>query len=150
MSNFAYSEENRKRLTESFEGCKLEAYQDSVGVWTIGYGHTRGVYPGMTCTQEEADQWLLEDVQRVVDAINADITISIDQDEFDALVDFGFNLGIHNLESSTLWKLLNEGDFEGAAAQFPRWDRAGGREIGGLLRRRLEEQQVFKKGMQQI
>ena len=103
----------------------------------------------MTCTQEEADQWLLEDVQRVVDAINADITISIDQDEFDAL-DFGFNLGIHNLESSTLWKLLNEGDFEGAAAQFPRWDRAGGREIGGLLRRRLEEQQVFKKGMQQI
>lgn len=141
--NHVYSDAARKLLTESFEGCELTAYQDSVGIWTIGYGHTRGVKPGDTCTQAQADAWLAEDIQAVVDQINADLHILITQHEFDALVDFGFNLGTHALEGSTLWKKLNAGDFAGAAAEFPRWDMAGGKHIVGLLRRRKLEQYWF-------
>lgn len=143
MTNMQYSKDGL-HLTEQFEGCKLTAYQDSVGVWTIGYGHTDGVRPGDTCTEADADAWLQEDILRVVRQINRDCQIDLTQGEFDACVDFGFNLGVHALESSTLWKLLNAGDFEGAAAQFPRWDRAGGVEVAGLLRRRLAEQAEFK------
>lgn len=132
-------------LTEGFEGCKLAAYQDQVGVWTIGYGHTRGVVAGLTCTQEEAETWLQEDVQRVADAINRDVKIRLSQPEFDALVDFGFNLGVHALEGSTLWRKLNAGDFDGAAAEFPKWDMAGGHHVVGLLRRRLGEQSLFNQ-----
>lgn len=130
-------------LTKQFEGCRLVAYQDQVGVWTIGYGHTRGVTSGMTCTQEQAEAWLQEDIARVVDAINSGVTVVLTQGEFDALVDFGFNLGVHALKHSTLWRKLNDGDFEGAAAEFPKWDMAGGKHVAGLLRRRLAEQKRF-------
>jgi len=146
-----YSQDGVK-LTQQFEGCELIAYQDQGGTWTIGYGHTFGVYEGQTCTQAEADEWLYGDIQYVADAINRDLNPAIlaklAQGEFDALVDFGFNLGVHRLESSTLWRLLNAGDFDGAAAQFPRWDKCGGKEVAGLLRRRLAEQAEFKQGMQ--
>jgi len=138
-------------LTEQFEGCRLAAYQDSAGVWTIGYGHTQGVVEGMTCTEMQAFAWLQEDLLTVEKQINRDITVPLTQgkvpltqEEFDALVDFGFNLGCHALESSTLWKKLNAGDFKGAAAEFPKWDHAGGKEVAGLLRRRLAEQALFK------
>ncbi len=133
-------------LTEQFEGVRLVAYQDSVGVWTIGYGHTAGVQEGNTCTKDQADEWLQEDIQTVVAQINRDITVTLTQGEFDSLVDFGFNLGTHALENSTLWADLQAGDFDGAAAQFPRWDKAGGVVVAGLLRRRLAEQQEFNDG----
>ena len=131
-------------LTEQFEGCKLVAYQDSGGVWTIGYGHTRGVQSGDTCDEFQAFAWLQEDLLVVEKQINQDVKVPLTQEEFDALVDFGFNLGCHALESSTLWKKLNAGDFKGAAAEFPKWDHAGGKEVAGLLRRRLAEQALFK------
>lgn len=131
-------------LTEQFEGCKLTAYRDVAGVWTIGYGHTKGVHPGDRITQEQAEQFLQEDVQEVVQQINRDVKVQLTQGEFDALVDFGFNLGCHAMENSTLWRKLNAGDFIGAAAEFPRWDMAGGRHVTGLLRRRLAEQAMFK------
>jgi lysozyme len=139
-----YSQEGL-HLTERFEGCKLKAYQDQVGVWTIGFGHTDGVEPGDTCTYDEARQYLQEDLQAVVDQINQDVRVTLTQGEFDALVDFGFNLGLHALETSTLWKLLNQGDFIHAALQFPLWDHAGGKEVAGLLRRRMEEQALFNR-----
>lgn len=137
-----YSQDGLK-LTESFEGCKLVAYQDQVGVWTIGIGHTDDVERGDTCTYDEAIQYLQEDIHAVTDQINRDVEVTLTQGEFDALVDFGFNLGVHNLESSTLWKLLNRGDFVHAALQFPRWDMAGGQHVAGLMRRRLAEQALF-------
>jgi lysozyme len=139
---FDYSGEALK-LTEQFEGCKLEAYQDCCGVWTIGYGHTYKVDAGDTCTPDEAEAWLREDVARVVRQINRDVKVVLNQNEFDALVDFGFNLGVHALESSTLWRDLEAGNFEAAAAQFARWDKAGGKEVEGLLRRRQAERAEF-------
>ncbi|WP_321921725.1 lysozyme [Burkholderia sp. BCC1998] len=132
-----------KQLTEQFEGCELTAYQDQVGVWTIGYGHTAGVAPGMTCTQDQAAAWLDQDVQWAVNVVNHAVTVPVTQGEFDAMVDFVFNLGSGNFESSTLLKLLNSGNYDGAAAQFPRWDLAGGKVSAGLLRRRMAEQAEF-------
>jgi lysozyme len=108
------------QLTEKFEGCKLAAYQDQVGVWTIGYGHTRYVHPTDTCTQQQAEAW-----------------------EFDALVDFAFNLGCASLNGSTLLKKLNAGDFQGAAQEFEKWSHAGGQVVAGLLRRRQAEEAEF-------
>jgi lysozyme len=144
MSQMVYSDDGRK-LTEQFEGDVLHSYRDSVGVLTIGYGHTSGVWDGQTCTAEEADQWLADDIKVVVDQINRDCTVELTQGEFDALVDFGFNLGCHALETSTLWKLLEAGDLDGAAAQFPRWSYAGGKQLSGLLRRRMAEQAEFTR-----
>ncbi len=136
-------------LTESFEGCRLAAYPDpgtGGAPWTIGYGHTSGVNQGDVCTQDQAEQWLIQDVQAVVDAINRDCTISnLTQHEFDALVDFGFNLGTRALEGSTLWRKLMAGDVAGADAEFPKWDMAGGHVMAGLLRRRQAEAALFMK-----
>jgi len=133
-------------LTESFEGCRLVAYQDSVGVWTIGYGHTKGVFEGMTCTQEQAEQWLIEDVAEAEAAVNKLVHIAMSQEEFDALVDFVFNLGIGSFAHSTLLAKLNARDIEGAADEFDKWDRAGGVEVAGLLRRRQAERALFTLG----
>lgn len=130
-------------MTARFEGCRLKAYQDSAGIWTIGYGHIEGVKAGDTCSQEQADAWLESDLMRVVAQLNRDLKVRVTQGEFDALVDFAFNLGLHALEHSTLWAKLNAGDIEGAAKEFPRWSHAGGVEVAGLLRRRLAEQAEF-------
>jgi lysozyme len=129
------------QLTERFEGCKLSAYQDSKGVWTIGYGHTLGVKPGMTVTQGDAELWLQVDVKIAERTVNRLVRVTLTQPEFDALVDFEFNTG--HLMGSTLLRLLNAGDFAGAAAQFERWDHAGGVELAGLLRRRQAEAEEF-------
>jgi len=126
-------------LTEQFEGCKLKAYQDSKGIWTIGYGHTAGVVPGLTCTQEIADAWLQQDIKWAEAIVNHDVKVPLTQDEFDALVDFVFNCGTGNFEHSTLLKLVNDGQFAEAAQEFQKWDRAGGLIVAGLLRRRLAE-----------
>lgn len=130
-------------LTEQFEGCRLTAYQDSKGVFTIGYGHTRNVHQNDTCTQAEAELFLQQDVSWAEDIVNNNVTTVLTQPQFDALVDFVFNVGSGNFLSSTLLKLLNAGDFEGASNQFVRWDRAGGQVLAGLLRRRNAEKEVF-------
>jgi lysozyme len=131
------------KLTESFEGCRLAAYLDSVGVPTIGYGHTHGVAMGMTCTQEQAEQWLQQDVQVAVQAVNNLVTVPLTQQQFDALVDFTFNLGSGALQHSTLLRLLNSGNYQGAAGEFEKWDKAGGKVLPGLLRRRQAERDMF-------
>lgn len=143
--NMNYSKDGLA-LTERFEGCRYNAYQDVVGVWTIGYGHTDGVYAGQTCTAEEAEEWLLEDVASAVDAVNRLVTVELTQDEFDSLVDFTFNLGTGAFTHSTLLAYLNDGDFEAAADQFDLWDKAGGRVVAGLLRRRQAEAALFRAG----
>jgi len=130
-------------LTEKFEGCKLAAYQDQKGVWTIGYGHTAGVKEGDTCMQSQAAQWLMQDIEIALDAVNRLVTTDLTQPEFNSLVDFCFNLGAGNFESSTLLKLLNAGNITGAAAEFDKWDHCGGQVVAGLLRRRQAETDEF-------
>lgn len=130
-------------LIKKHEGVRLHAYRDSVGIPTIGYGHTGGVKMGDVITQEQADAFLVQDLQDaeegVIDAVNVEIT----QGQFDALVSFVFNLGINNLKNSTLLKLLNSGDYEGAANQFKRWTYAGGKQLAGLVIRRNDEAKLF-------
>lgn len=130
-------------LTEQFEGCRLTAYLDQVGVPTIGYGHTRGVHLGMTCTQEQAEAWLREDIALCEQDVNTHVKVPLAQGEFDALVDFAFNLGCQSLNGSTLLRLLNAGDYHGAAAEFEKWDHVGGKIVAGLLRRRQAELAEF-------
>lgn len=130
-------------LTEAFEGCRLSAYQDSTGRWTIGYGHTWMVSPGDTCTQAQAETWLIGDIAWAEKMVNRLVTSPVTQGEFDALVDFTFNLGIGSLEHSTLLRLVSAGQYAAAANEFEKWDRAAGVEVAGLLRRRLAEKAEF-------
>jgi len=138
-------------LTEQFEGCKLEAYPDpgSGGTpWTIGYGHTGPeVNPGMKITQTQAEDLLMRDVQKAVNAVNALVRVRLSQQEFDALVDFVFNVGRTNFQNSTLLRLLNAGNYKGAAEQFDDWDMSHGKHMAGLLRRRIAERDEFLSGM---
>jgi lysozyme len=135
------------QLTERFEGCRLTSYQDSRDIWTIGYGHTSGVHAGMTCTQAQAEAWLKADVYWAESEVNRHVHVSLTQSEFDALVDFTFNCGGANLSHSTLLKLLNENDTARAAVEFAKWDRAGGVELPGLLRRRKAEAAEFQNSL---
>jgi lysozyme len=130
-------------LTERFEGFRSDSYQDQAGVWTIAYGHTRGVTEGMQCTEDEGRQWLDEDIALCEADVNSNVTVALTQGEFDALCDFSFNLGCAALNGSTLLKELNAGDYAGAAAEFAKWDHAGGQVVAGLLRRRLAEESEF-------
>jgi lysozyme len=146
MNNFTYSKTGLA-LTERFESCRLAAYQDLKGVWTIGYGHAgANVHSGMVVTQAQAEAYLRADIKTASEAINKLVTVAITQDEFDALVDFTFNVGIGALTSSTLLCDLNAGDIAGAAGRFEEWDHAGGQVVAGLLRRRLAEEALFNKG----
>lgn len=130
-------------LIRHFEGCKLEAYQDSVGVWTIGYGHTVGVREGTTCTEDEAEQYLREDIKRVETCVDKSVSADLTQGEFDSLCSFAFNLGCTALRNSTLLRLVNDGRMDEAAEQFRRWTHAGGRELPGLVTRRQAERELF-------
>lgn len=142
--NLQYSRNGCQQLTERFEGCKLVAYQDIKGIWTIGWGHTGAdVRPGLTITQEQAEALLLHDVQNAVNYVNHLVTFALTQNEFDALVDFTFNVGCGNFASSTLLKDLNAGNLKAASDEFPRWDKASGVVVQGLLNRRIAEQEVF-------
>jgi lysozyme len=134
-------------LTEQFEGCRLTAYQDQVGVWTIGYGHTGpDVTPQLTITQDQAQTLLAHDVGNAAACVNRVVAIELTQDEFDALVDFVFNLGTGAFTGSTLLRDLNAGNITAAAAQFDEWDHAGGAVVAGLLRRRQAETAMFENG----
>jgi len=145
VNNFTYGREGLS-LTEQFEGCRLAAYQDQVGVWTIGYGHTGPeVVAGLTITQAQAEAYLAADVQSAAACVNRLVAVQLTQEEFDALVDFVFNLGQGAFASSTLLRLLNAGSFAAAAEQFVQWDRAGGAVVAGLLRRRQAETALFNQ-----
>lgn len=136
-------------LTEGFEGCRLRAYQDSKGVWTIGYGHTgKDVVAGLTCTQAQADLWLQLDIEWAASEVNRVVKVPLTQAEFDALVDFVFNCGSGNFDHSTLLTLLNHNDHVKAAAEFVKWDKCGGVVLPGLLRRRKAEAALFVGALQ--
>ena len=131
-------------LIKKYEGLKLKAYLCPANVWTIGYGSTGPhVKEGMTITEEEAEQLLKDDVLRFEDCINDGINVELTQDQFDALVSFAFNVGCKAFMGSTLRKLINEGNKTAAAQQLLRWDKAGGKVLAGLARRRADERALF-------
>lgn len=121
----------------------LHAYPDAGG-WSIGYGHHHGVQVGDVCTQDQANTWLVADSQAVLDAIEEFVHVELNQNQIDALVDFGFNLGTFALQESTLLKKLNAGDFDGAALEFPKWCYVQHQKSENLLARRLREQKLFE------
>jgi len=131
-------------LIKKFEGCELTSYQDVVGVWTIGYGHTKGVEDGMSITPDEAIQMLEEELLEYEGYINELVTKELEQCEFDALVSWVYNLGPTNLRESTLLRILNEGDKKGVPAQIRRWNKAGGETLEGLVRRREAESLLWE------
>jgi len=131
-------------LIKHFEGLRLNAYQCSAHVWTIGYGHTAGVQPGDTVTDEQAEALLLQDIAEAERSVNHSLTVPVTQNQFDALVSFTFNVGSGNLRASTLLKKLCAGNTAGAAEEFLRWVNAGGKKSPGLLVRREAEKALFE------
>ena len=137
-------------LIKSFEGCQLKAYKCPAGVWTIGWGTTEpinGIKPheGMVITQQQADDLLIKNLKAYENAVNKYVTYSINQNQFDALVSFAYNCGNGALKTSTLLKKLNAGDVRGAANEFLRWNKANGKVLNGLTRRREAEKKLFLK-----
>lgn len=133
------------KLLKTFEGCELHAYDDGGGVWTIGYGHTKSVFPGMTITQAQAEALLSKDLEQFETYVEEAVQTEINEDQFSALVCFCFNVGpgSEGFGGSTLLKKLNAGDIQGAVGQFPRWNQVDGKPWLGLTRRRLAEQALF-------
>lgn len=131
-----------------FESCKLVAYPDPGSrdgtPWTIGWGHTGPeVVRGLVWTQAKADAQFLVDVARFERAVTRLVKVTLTQGQFDALVLFAYNVGEANLKSSTLLRMLNAGDYEGASKQFARWNKNDGKVMRGLVRRRAAEQCLF-------
>jgi|TARA_A100001515_G_C4550368_1_gene203199 lysozyme len=144
MNNELKTSQEGISLIKSFEGCELTAYRCSADVPTIGYGHTAGVSDGDTCTQEEAETMLAEDLVEFEDYVKNYVESELQQNEFDALVAWTYNLGPANLKESTMLKELNSGNFEEVPRQMKRWNRAGGEVLDGLIRRREAESRLFK------
>ena len=142
-------------LIKAFEGClkklpdgNFKAYVCPAGVLTIGWGHTndhgRAFGAGTIWTLAECDAAFAEDMRHFEDAVQRLVTVPLNQRQFDALVSFAYNCGEANLAKSTLLRKVNTADFAGAAAEFPRWNRGGGRVLPGLVRRRASEALLFQ------
>ena len=131
-------------LIKKFEGIELQAYQDSVGVWTIGYGHTKGVKEGDNISLKKAEEMLEEELVEYEGYINDMVKVRLDQNQFDALVAWVYNLGPTNLSKSTLLKVLNKAIYEEVPFEIKRWNKAGGQVLNGLVRRREAEALLFQ------
>ena len=128
------------------EGCKLEAYPDPATggePWTIGVGHTGGVKPGDTCTKERALEWLRKDAETAERCVNASVKGNITQNQFDALCSLVFNIGCGNFGKSTVLREVNEENDMSAAAAFGMWNKAAGKVMAGLTKRRQDEMRLF-------
>lgn len=131
---------------KDYEGVRLKAYDDGVGVWTIGVGHTAGVKRGDVITMDQVDEFLRADLEDAERAVNARVIVPLSQGQFDALVSFVFNLGAGAFIASTLLRKLNARDYDGAADELLRWNKAGGRVMAGLTKRRVSERMMFLTG----
>lgn len=132
-------------LIKLFEGLRLEAYLCPADVWTIGYGHTKGVKRGDIITKAEADAFLAQDILWVARAVDGKVTVQLTANHRAALYSFIYNVGNGAFNTSTLLKKLNRSDYEGAAAEFKRWNKGGGKVLNGLIRRRKAEEALFRK-----
>lgn len=132
------------KLIKSFEGLELKAYRDAVNILTIGYGHTGSdVHEGQVITEQEAEELMKKDLERFEKGVSELIKVTISDNEFAALVSFSYNLGLGNLKQSTLLNCLNKLNRQDAAQEFLRWNKAGGKVLAGLTRRREAERQLF-------
>jgi len=132
-------------LIKSYEQCRLRAYLPTPDdVWTCGWGSTKGVTQDTVWTQEEADARFLEDAVEAEACVNGSVTVPLTQNEFDALVSLVFNIGCGAFRGSTLLRLLNQSDYDGAAGQFKRWNKQAGKELAGLTSRRAKEAALFE------
>lgn len=137
-------------LIAGFEGCRLQPYQDVVGVWTVGYGHTGAGTQQMSLKSvAEAKALLAQDLTIYVAGVRKLVKVPVTQHQFDALVSFAYNLGVGALGGSTLLERLNGGHYAMAANQFLSWDMAGGKHLLGLTRRRKAERALFLAGSNQ-
>lgn len=133
-------------LIKSFEGCELKAYKCPAGIWTIGYGHTSGVKEGMAITKEKAKELLEHDISIKYECYINAYSLKINQNQFDALVSFVYNVGPGNLYKSTLLKKIkiNHND-PSIATEFMKWKRGGGKVLPGLVKRRKAESELYFK-----
>lgn len=130
-------------LIKSFESLYLHSYQCPSGIWTIGWGHTKGVKPGQCITRAQAEAFLRADLVRAEWAVERLVKVPLTDNQFSALVSFVFNCGEAALRTSTLLRKLNRRDYAGAADQFRRWVKSKGKVLTGLVRRREAERSLF-------
>ncbi len=130
-------------LIKKFEGCELEAYLCPAGVWTIGYGHTKDVKEGDKINRDEADYLLQEEMIEYESYINDFVEVPLEQNQFDALCSWVYNLGPTNLKNSTMLKVLNEEKYSDVPQEIKRWNKAGGEVLDGLIKRREAEAKMF-------
>lgn len=133
-------------LIKSFEGLKLEAYPDPAtggAPWTVGYGTTSGVRKGMVITKAQAESMLADDVQNFSRGVESLIRVSTTQEQFDAMVSLAYNIGLGAFSKSTLLRKHNDKCYTCAANQFPLWNKAAGKVMNGLIRRRAAERELY-------
>ncbi len=138
-------------LIKQWEGLRLNAYKDAIGVWTIGYGHTNSagkpfIYEGMTITEKQAEELLCQDLRQFENAVERAVTVSLTDEQFAALVSFCYNVGTTAFCNSTLLKKLNSGDYEAIPTELQKWTKAGGKRLEGLAHRRAAETGLWAKG----
>ena len=136
---------------KQWEGLKTKAYKDSGGVWTIGYGHTATAgepkpRAGMVITAAEAESILLRDLAQYEAAVENNVKVKLNDNQFAALVSFAFNVGIGAFKNSTLLKKLNQGNFNAVPTELMKWTKAGGKKIQGLVNRRRAEGYLWMEG----
>lgn len=133
-------------LIKQWEGLRLEAYLCPAGVWTIGYGHTETAKKGMKISQAEADRLLVYDLSRFIQGVEESLDVTVNDNQFAALVSFAFNVGVGAFKKSTLLKKLNAGDFSSVPSELARWNKVGGKVSAGLANRRAAEAGLWVKG----
>lgn len=135
--------EQAETLIKTMEGLKLKAYQDTGGVWTIGYGETKNVTPGMQISIQQAERYLETRLAILEQEILTLVKVPLNDNQLSALESFCYNLGIGAFAGSTMLKMINKGDFKDAALQFGFWVHDNGKIIPGLVKRRAIEAKLF-------
>ncbi|GAA5095477.1 lysozyme [Bartonella acomydis] len=143
--------QNGLALMKQWEGLRLSAYKDAIGIWTIGYGHTNSagkpfVHKGMAITEQQAEDLLRQDLKQFEDAVEQAVQVALTDEQFAALVSFCYNVGTTAFCNSTLLKKLNAGEYEAIPTELQKWTKAGGKRLQGLVHRRAAEAGLWAKG----
>lgn len=133
-------------LIKRWEGCRLEAYRDVGGVWTIGYGHTRTARQGLKITQEQAEGLLREDLRVYEAAVDDAVHVDLTENQFAALVSWTFNVGVGAMRRSALIRRLNAGEYDAVPGELARWNKVKGAIVPGLSNRRAAEAGLWARG----
>ena len=132
-------------LVKFFEGFEANAYLCPANVWTIGYGRTKDVREGDIIPEVQAERDVVEELEEFAEQVLNSVKVELTQNELDALTSWTYNLGVGNLQSSTLLKKLNTGDYESVPSEMVRWNKAGGKVLAGLTKRREAEAELWAK-----